>query len=175
MENWCYHRDTLNSFARHCESNEALPDDLYQKLVAARTYRLARLHAWQHRASEPALCCACPVKRRRSVQAPCQGLSTACARPSCESQGGCRHSSHCDAACFLNVDVGCEAQRLPDCRSGSDMLRQLHFSELDLVLHSRYRPQPGHTVFDSEEVKRVAERTTILKPLPEGRQALLPC
>ena len=51
------------------------------------------------------------------------------------------------------------------------MLRQLHFSELDLVLHSRYRPRPGHTVFDSEEVKRVAERTTILKPLPEDRQA----
>ncbi|CAK0786373.1 hypothetical protein CVIRNUC_009586 [Coccomyxa viridis] len=92
MENWCYHRDTLNSFARHYESNEALPEDLYQKLVAARTYR-----------------------------------------------------------------------------SGSDMLRQLHFSELDLVLHSRYRPQPGATVFDSEEVKRVAERTTILKPLPEDR------
>ena len=55
------------------------------------------------------------------------------------------------------------------------MLRQLHFSELDLVLHSRYRPQPGATVFDSEEVKRVAERTTILKPLPEDRQALPPC
>ena len=53
------------------------------------------------------------------------------------------------------------------------MLRQLHFSELDLVLHSRYRPRPGATVFDSEEVKRVAERTTILKPLPEDRQAHL--
>ena len=48
MENWCYHRDTLNSFARHYESNEPLPEDLYQKLVAARTYRLARLHVWQH-------------------------------------------------------------------------------------------------------------------------------
>ena len=53
------------------------------------------------------------------------------------------------------------------------MLRQLHFSELDLVLHSRYRPQPGRTVFDSEEVKRVEARTTILKPLPEDRQAPL--
>ena len=27
----------------------------------------------------------------------------------------------------------------------------------------------AHTVFDSEEIKRVAERTTILKPLPEDR------
>lgn len=39
MENWCYNRDTLNSFARHYETSEPLPEDLYQKLVAARTYR----------------------------------------------------------------------------------------------------------------------------------------
>ena len=51
------------------------------------------------------------------------------------------------------------------------MLRQLHFSELDLVLHSQYKPREGATVFDSEVVKRVEERTTILKPLPEDRPA----
>lgn len=49
------------------------------------------------------------------------------------------------------------------------MLRQLHFSELDLVLHSRYVPQEGSTVFDSEVVKQVDERTTVLKPLPGDR------
>jgi hypothetical protein len=49
------------------------------------------------------------------------------------------------------------------------MLRQLHFSELDLVLHSRYVPREGSTVFDSEEVKHVEERTTVLPPLPEDR------
>ena len=81
---------------------------------------------------------------------------------------------HCAAAWLLSIDTRCEAQCVPGCRSGSDMLRQLHFSELDLVLHSRYRPQPGATVFDSEEVKRIQERTTILKPLPEDRQAPLP-
>jgi hypothetical protein len=54
-------------------------------------------------------------------------------------------------------------------RSGSMMLRQLHFSELDLVLHSRYTPAEGRTVFDSEEVKAVEARTTVLPPLPEDR------
>ncbi len=39
MENWCYNRRTLKSFARHFETGEPLPEELYAKLVAARTYR----------------------------------------------------------------------------------------------------------------------------------------
>ena len=39
MENWCYNRATLNTFGRHFETNEPLPEDLYRKLVAARTFR----------------------------------------------------------------------------------------------------------------------------------------
>ncbi|KAM0012130.1 putative oligopeptidase A [Helianthus debilis subsp. tardiflorus] len=39
MENWCYHRDTLMSMARHYETGECLPEDIYQKLLAARTFR----------------------------------------------------------------------------------------------------------------------------------------
>ncbi len=35
----CYHRKTLYSFARHYESGEPLPEELYQRLLAARTYR----------------------------------------------------------------------------------------------------------------------------------------
>ncbi len=38
MENWCYHRETLLTLARHYETGEPLPDDLYQKIVAARTF-----------------------------------------------------------------------------------------------------------------------------------------
>ncbi len=39
MENWCYHRPTLDGLARHWQTGVALPDDLYRKIVAARTYR----------------------------------------------------------------------------------------------------------------------------------------
>ncbi|NJL46151.1 MAG: M3 family metallopeptidase, partial [Leptolyngbyaceae cyanobacterium SM2_3_12] len=38
MENWCYHRDTLLTLARHYETGEPLPEDLYQKIAAARTF-----------------------------------------------------------------------------------------------------------------------------------------
>ena len=39
MENWCYHRPTLMGFAKHHETDEPLPDDLFEKIVKARTFR----------------------------------------------------------------------------------------------------------------------------------------
>jgi oligopeptidase A len=39
MENWCYHRPTLLAFARHFQTGEALPAELFEKISAARTYR----------------------------------------------------------------------------------------------------------------------------------------
>jgi len=39
MENWCYDRPTLFAFARHHETGEALPEEMFAKLVAAKNYR----------------------------------------------------------------------------------------------------------------------------------------
>ncbi|NJL79568.1 MAG: M3 family metallopeptidase [Richelia sp. RM2_1_2] len=49
--------------------------------------------------------------------------------------------------------------------SGSGMLRQLHFSLLDIELHYRYRPGGEETLDDVRN--RIAKNTTILPLLPE--------
>ena len=38
MENWCYDRPTLFGMAKHYETGETLPEEYYQKLVAAKNY-----------------------------------------------------------------------------------------------------------------------------------------
>ncbi len=38
MENWCYDRSTLFGMAKHYETGETLPEEYYQKLVAAKNY-----------------------------------------------------------------------------------------------------------------------------------------
>jgi oligopeptidase A len=41
MENWCYHKATLQGFAKHYQTGEKLPDPLFEKLAKTRTYRTA--------------------------------------------------------------------------------------------------------------------------------------
>ncbi len=49
--------------------------------------------------------------------------------------------------------------------SGSGMLRQIHFSWLDLELHGRYQPSGVETIADVRN--RLAKITMVLPPLPE--------
>jgi oligopeptidase A len=41
MENWCWEREALHLFAKHVDTQEALPDDLLSRLQAVRTFRQA--------------------------------------------------------------------------------------------------------------------------------------
>jgi len=90
MENWMYQRETIRDTSAHVDSGEPLPDRLFEKIRAARTYR-----------------------------------------------------------------------------AGSAMLRQLYFGFTDLELHARFQPGGPETPFEVQ--RRVAEKTTVLPPLPEDR------
>ncbi|WCJ32033.1 Zincin-like metalloproteases family protein [Euphorbia peplus] len=49
MENWCYHRETLMGIAKHYVTGETLPEEVYLKLLAARTFRAGSLSLRQLR------------------------------------------------------------------------------------------------------------------------------
>ncbi len=39
MENWCYHKPTLLGMAKHFKTGETLPDELFEKIKAARNFQ----------------------------------------------------------------------------------------------------------------------------------------
>jgi oligopeptidase A len=47
MENWCWEREALDTFARHWETGAAVPEDLFQKMKRAKTFRAANMQMRQ--------------------------------------------------------------------------------------------------------------------------------
>ena len=43
MENWCYDKATVDGMARHYKTHEPIPEELWHKVKAARTYRAASM------------------------------------------------------------------------------------------------------------------------------------
>jgi oligopeptidase A len=47
MENWCWERQSLDMFARHHETGDPIPEDLFKKLIKARNFGAARFQMRQ--------------------------------------------------------------------------------------------------------------------------------
>jgi oligopeptidase A len=47
MENWCWEREALDTFAKHYETGAPLPEDLFQKMKRAKTFRAANVQMRQ--------------------------------------------------------------------------------------------------------------------------------
>jgi Zn-dependent oligopeptidase len=45
MENWCYDKPTVYGFAKHYETGDPLPDEMFEKLLQQKTFGVPLLVA----------------------------------------------------------------------------------------------------------------------------------
>ena len=76
-------------------------------------------------------------------------------------------SGHVDTGEELPVALFEKIDAARTFRAGSAMMRQLYFATMDLALHRADLAAAGENIFDVQH--RIAEKTTVLPPLPEDR------
>ena len=76
-------------------------------------------------------------------------------------------SRHVDTGAPLSDTLFEKLEAARSYRAGTQMLRQIYFATLDLELHRGDPDRRGESIFEIQS--RVAERTTVLPPLPEDR------
>ena len=76
-------------------------------------------------------------------------------------------SGHIETGETLPVELFDKIDAARTFRAGSAMMRQLYFATMDLALHRTDLAEAGESIFDVQ--RRIAEKTTLLPPLPEDR------
>ena len=76
-------------------------------------------------------------------------------------------TAHVDSGAQLPEELFSKILASRTFRSGSDTLRQLYFSFVDMALHHGYDPEGTESPFDVQ--RKIAKRTTVLPPIPEDR------
>eukprot|EP00798_Chlamydomonas_sp_ICE-L_P012620 gene12620-15848_t len=143
MENWAYDEKTLYSFAKHYESDEPLPKDLFHKLKAGKGVCVGR-ERWES---------------GMGIDEAGEGMW--------DKRALLSFAKRYEFGESFPEDLFHKLKAAKTFRSGSMMMRQVHFSCIDLELHSRYTPGQGESVFDRDQA--LAAKTQAMPPFPEDR------